>query len=58
MLDILLVLTGSMYSQSFQYLESFHPTSKDFLWRLELPISTWGAVFQGFTTSLPLPWPV
>lgn len=24
----------------------------DFLWRLELPISTWGAVFQGFTTSL------
>ncbi|CAK8986251.1 unnamed protein product [Durusdinium trenchii] len=24
----------------------------DFLWRLELPLSTWGAVFQGFTTSL------
>ena len=28
---------------------------KDFLWRLELPISTWGAVFQGFTTSLSSP---
>ena len=26
--------------------------NKDFLWRLELPLSTWGAVFQGFTTSL------
>ncbi|CAE7575107.1 unnamed protein product [Symbiodinium natans] len=26
--------------------------SEDYLWRLELPLSTWAATFQGFATSL------
>ena len=29
--------------------------AQDFLWRLELPLSTWAATFQGFATSLREP---